>query len=166
MPSFLTPDLGLLFWMFLAFVIVFSVLAKFGFPVITKMVEDRKKYIDESLQNARIANEKLSRVKIESEKLIQEAREQQDRILKEAMATQQSIISEAKSKAQVESNKLLENAKKQIQVEKENALREIRAQVADLSVNVAEKILLRKLDKTAEQDQFVERLVDEALASK
>lgn len=166
MPSFLTPDLGLLFWMFLAFVIVFCVLAKFGFPVITKMVEDRKKYIDESLQNARIANEKLSRVKIESEKLIQEAREQQDRILKEAMATQQSIISEAKSKAQVESNKLLENAKKQIQVEKENALREIRAQVADLSVNVAEKILLRKLDKTAEQDQFVERLVDEALASK
>ncbi len=166
MPSFLTPDLGLLFWMFLAFVIVFGVLAKFGFPVITKMVEDRKKYIDESLQNARIANEKLSRVKIESEKLIQEAREQQDRILKEAMATQQSIISEAKSKAQVESNKLLENAKKQIQVEKENALREIRAQVADLSVNVAEKILLRKLDKTAEQDQFVERLVDEALASK
>lgn len=166
MPSFLTPDLGLLFWMFLAFVIVFGVLAKFGFPVITKMVEDRKKYIDESLQNARIANEKLSRVKIESEKLIQEAREQQDRILKEAMAIQQSIISEAKSKAQVESNKLLENAKKQIQVEKENALREIRAQVADLSVNVAEKILLRKLDKTAEQDQFVERLVDEALASK
>lgn len=166
MPSFLTPDLGLLFWMFLAFVIVFGVLAKFGFPVITKMVEDRKKYIDESLQNARIANEKLSRVKIESEKLIQEAREQQDRILKEAMATQQSIIFEAKSKAQVESNKLLENAKKQIQVEKENALREIRAQVADLSVNVAEKILLRKLDKTAEQDQFVERLVDEALASK
>lgn len=166
MPSFLTPDLGLLFWMFLAFVIVFGVLAKFGFPVITKMVEDRKKYIDESLQNARIANEKLSRVKIESEKLIQEAREQQDRILKEAMATQQSIISEAKSKALVESNKLLENAKKQIQVEKENALREIRAQVAELSVNVAEKILLRKLDKTAEQDQFVERLVDEALASK
>lgn len=166
MPSFLTPDLGLLFWMFLAFVIVLGVLAKFGFPVITKMVEDRKKYIDESLQNARIANEKLSRVKIESEKLIQEAREQQDRILKEAMATQQSIISEAKSKALVESNKLLENAKKQIQVEKENALREIRAQVADLSVNVAEKILLRKLDKTAEQDQFVERLVDEALASK
>lgn len=166
MPSFLTPDLGLLFWMFLAFVIVFGVLAKFGFPVITKMVEDRKKYIDESLQNARIANEKLSRVKIESEKLIQEACEQQDRILKEAMATQQNIISEAKSKALVESNKLLENAKKQIQVEKENALREIRAQVADLSVNVAEKILLRKLDKTAEQDQFVERLVDEALASK
>lgn len=166
MPSFLTPDLGLLFWMFLAFVIVFGVLAKFGFPVITKMVEERKKYIDESLQNARIANEKLSRVKIESEKLIQEAREQQDRILKEAMATQQSIISEAKNKAQVESNKLLENAKKQIQVEKENALREIRTQVADLSVNVAEKILLRNLDKTAEQDQFVERLVDEALASK
>lgn len=166
MPSFLAPDLGLLFWMFLAFVIVFGVLAKFGFPVITKMVEERKKYIDESLQNARIANEKLSHVKIESEKLIQEAREQQDRILKEAMATQQSIISEAKNKAQVESNKLLENAKKQIQVEKENALREIRTQVADLSVNVAEKILLRNLDKTAEQDQFVERLVDEALASK
>lgn len=118
MPSFLTPDLGLLFWMFLAFVIVFGVLAKFGFPVITKMVEDRKKYIDESLQNARIANEKLSRVKIESEKLIQEAREQQDRILKEAMATQQSIISEAKSKALVESNKFLKMRRSKFRLKK------------------------------------------------
>lgn len=166
MPSFLTPDLGLLFWMFLAFVIVFGVLAKFGFPVITQMVENRKKYIDESLQNARTANEKLSNVKAESEKLIQNAREQQDKILKEAMATQQSIISEAKNKAQIESHKILEEAKKQIQVEKENALRDIRTQVAELSVSVAEKILLSKLDTTAEQNQFVERLVDEALASK
>lgn len=166
MPSFLTPDLGLLFWMFLAFVIVFGVLAKFGFPVITQMVENRKKYIDESLQNARSANEKLSNVKAESEKLIQNAREQQDKILKEAMATQQSIISEAKNKAQIESQKILEEAKKQIQVEKENALRDIRTQVAELSVSVAEKILLSKLETTAEQNQFVERLVDEALASK
>lgn len=166
MPSFLTPDLGLLFWMFLAFVIVFGVLAKFGFPVITQMVENRKRYIDESLQNARSANEKLSNVKAESEKLIQNAREQQDKILKEAMATQQSIISEAKNKAQIESQKILEEAKKQIQVEKENALRDIRTQVAELSVSVAEKILLSKLETTAEQNQFVERLVDEALASK
>lgn len=166
MPSFLTPDLGLLFWMFLAFVIVFGVLAKFGFPVITQMVENRKKYIDESLQNARSANEKLSNVKAESEKLIQNAREQQDKILKEAMSTQQSIISEAKNKAQIESQKILEEAKKQIQVEKENALRDIRTQVAELSVSVAEKILLSKLETTAEQNQFVERLVDEALASK
>lgn len=166
MPSFLTPDLGLLFWMFLAFVIVFGVLAKFGFPVITQMVENRKKYIDESLQNARSANEKLSNVKAESEKLIQNAREQQDKILKEAMAMQQSIISEAKNKAQIESQKILEEAKKQIQVEKENALRDIRTQVAELSVSVAEKILLSKLETTAEQNQFVERLVDEALASK
>ena len=166
MPSFLTPDLGLLFWMFLAFAIVFGVLGKFGFPIITKMIDSRKQYIDESLQNARLANEKLASVKAESEKLIREAREQQGKILKEAMATQQSIIAEARNKAQIESNKISEDAQKRIQIEKENALRDIRQQVAELSVGVAEKVLLEKLSDTEAQNAFVTRLVDEALASK
>ena len=62
MPSFLTPDFGLLFWMLIAFLVVFFILAKFGFPAIINMVEERKKYIDESLQSAREANEKLANI--------------------------------------------------------------------------------------------------------
>ena len=60
LPSILTPDFGLLFWMLVAFIVVLIILAKFGFPVITGMVEQRKEFIDESLRNARAANEKVS----------------------------------------------------------------------------------------------------------
>ena len=65
LPSILTPDFGLLFWMLLAFLIVFFLMAKYGFPIITKMVEDRKNYIDESLQKAHEANERLAGIQQE-----------------------------------------------------------------------------------------------------
>ena len=82
MPSILSPDLGLLFWMFLAFLIVFALVAKYGFPVIIKMVEDRKNYIDESLKKAREANEKLANIKAESEEILRQASERQAQVLK------------------------------------------------------------------------------------
>ena len=104
MPSLLTPDPGLLFWMLLAFVIVFIILAKFGFPVITKMVEDRKNYIDESLKKAREANEKLANIQSESELIMRQAREKQAEILKEAMATRDNIIKEARDKYRKQKN--------------------------------------------------------------
>ena len=95
MPSILSPDLGLLFWMFLAFLIVFALVAKYGFPVIIKMVEDRKNYIDESLKKAREANEKLANIKAESEEILRQASERQAQVLKEAMATRDSIVKSA-----------------------------------------------------------------------
>ena len=92
MPSILTPDFGLLFWMLLSFLVVFFLLAKYGFPAIVKAVEERKNFIDESLKNAREANEKLAGIQAESETLLREAREKQAQIIKEAMATRDSII--------------------------------------------------------------------------
>ena len=141
MPSILSPDLGLLFWMFLAFLIVFALVAKYGFPVIIKMVEDRKNYIDESLKKAREANEKLANIKAESEE-------------------------EARDKAREEGQKLLEEAKAQIAVEKENALRDIRNTVADVSVQIAEKVVRRQLDKDTEDEQYIERLLNEVTRQK
>ena len=138
MPSLLTPDPGLLFWMLLAFVIVFIILAKFGFPVITKMVEDRKNYIDESLKKAREANEKLANIQSESELIMRQAREKQAEILKEAMATRDNIIKEARDKADIESKKIIESAKEQIKVEKDLAIRDIRSQIINLSSQVSE----------------------------
>ena len=163
MPSFLIPDFGLLFWTFLAFLVVFILLAKFGFPAIIKMVEDRKKFIDESLKNARTANEKLANITVESESLLKGAHIQQTQILKEAKATSESIIKEAKSKAQLEGAKILDDAKMQIDAEKENALREIRAQVASVSVQVAEKLMRQKLAINKEQSDMIERLMDEVV---
>ena len=84
--SLLTPDAGLLFWMILSFGIVFVILSKYGFPVIIKAVEQRKEYIDHSLESARQANEQLAGIQAESEKILAQAREQQNEILKQALA--------------------------------------------------------------------------------
>ena len=161
LPSVLTPDLGLLFWMLLAFLVVFLLLAKFGFPAIVKMVEERKRFIDESLQKAREANEKLANIQAESESIIREAREQQAQILKEAAATRESIVEKARDEAKEEGAKILEEAKAQILVEKQNALKEIRGSVAGLSVEIAEQIMLAKLNENGEQEKLIERLLEQ-----
>ncbi len=161
LPSILTPDFGTLFWMLIAFLLVFGVLAKFGFPVIINMVNERKSFIDESLQKAREANEKLANIRVESENILKEAREKQAEILHQAMATRESIIREAREEAQVEGRKLLEEAKAQISVEKENALRDIRTTVANLSVKISEKVMRRELSGDEEQEKYISRLIDE-----
>ncbi|MBO6190202.1 MAG: F0F1 ATP synthase subunit B [Alloprevotella sp.] len=161
LPSILTPDFGLLFWMLVSFLVVFLLLAKFGFPAIVKAVEERKNFIDESLKNAREANEKLAGIKSESENLLREAREKQAQIIKEAMATRDGIIAEAREKAQAEGRAQLEEAKKAIEAEKEVALRDIRSQVADLSVQIAEKVIRRQLQHDDEQEKYIERMLND-----
>lgn len=162
LPSILTPDFGLLFWMLLAFLIVFFLMAKYAFPIITKMVEDRKNYIDESLQKAHEANERLAGIQQESERLLAEARAKQAEILAQAKATGDSIVSEARNKAQADGAKLLQEAKAQIAAEKENALRDIRQTVADLSIVIAEKVVRQKLANNDEQQALIEQMLNEA----
>lgn len=164
--SLLNPDSGLIFWMLIAFGIVFFVLAKYGFPVIIGMVEKRKLYIDESLQAAREANEKLIHIKEESESILARAREEQANILKDAVETRQRIIDEAKDKALFEGGKLLEETRQRIQKEKDDAIRDIRKQVAELSVGIAEKILRQNLDNEQKQNGMIERLLDEVSDTK
>lgn len=161
----LTPDPGLLFWMVVVFGIVFFLLAKFGFPVIIKMVDDRKAYIDNSLKAAREANEQLANVKIEGEKILAQAHEEQARILKSATETRDRIIREAQEKARLEGDRLMEEMKKQIETEKESAIRDIRRQVALLSVGIAEKVMRTKLVDEKEQTELISRLVDEMVES-
>jgi len=164
--SLLMPDSGLLFLLSLSFGIVFFVLAKFGFPVIIKMVNERKEYIDHSLVVAKEANEQLANLKAEGETILAKAREEQVRILNEASATRERIISEAKTRAQIEGTKMLEEVKLQIKAEKEDAIRDIRRQVAVLSVNIAEKVLRKDLNSEDEQTEMIQRLLDETFASK
>ena len=92
--SLLTPDSGLLFWMIVSFGIVFVILSKYGFPVIAKAIEQRKAYIDNSLETARQANERLAHIQAEGEKMLAEAKEKQNAVLKEAFAEKERIIEE------------------------------------------------------------------------
>ena len=156
-----TPDAGLLFWMLLSFGVVFFVLAKWGFPVITRMVDDRKRYIDESLEAAREANEKLAHIKNESEAILKEAREEQAKILKEATLTRDRIIEEAREKARLEGQRLLEETRIQLNNEKEAAMRDIRRQTAEIAIGVAEKIMRNNLTTVRQHMDLVERLVEE-----
>lgn len=164
--SLLVPDSGLIFWMLLSFGIVFIILAKYGFPVIVKMVDERKQYIDHSLEVAREANEQLANIKLESETIMAKAHEEQVRVLNEAAVTRDRIIKEAKEKAQIEAQKELDEVKKQIQAEKDEAIRAIRRQVASLSVDIAEKVLRKNLDEEHEQMDMIDRLLDEMTVSK
>ena len=161
LPSILTPDMGLMFWMLLAILVVFGLMAKFGFPVIINMVNERKNYIDESLQKAHEANERLASIEQEGVRLLNEARARQAEILSQAKATSDSIVREAREKAQEEGAKMLQDAKAQIAAEKENALRDIRETVADLSVVIAEKVVRQKLANTTEQQKLIEQMLDE-----
>jgi F-type H+-transporting ATPase subunit b len=164
--SLLLPETGLLFWMLLSFGIVVFILAKYGFPIIVKMVEDRRQFVDESLLVAQKAHDELKTVKIESEAIITNARKEQIRIMNEAAQTRDALIKEAKDKAGVEASKVIEDARKQILTEKEEAIRDIRRQVAELSVDIAEKVLRNKLEKKEEQMKMIDRLIDEINISK
>jgi ATP synthase F0, B subunit len=147
--------------MFLAFVVVFFILAKYGFPAIIDMVENRKKYIDESLRKAHEASERLENIQQEGETILQEAREKQAFIMKEAAETRDAIVEKAQEKARDESARLLADAKKQIEIEKQNAIRDIRSQVAELSVQIAEKVLRQRLSSDEQQMEMIDRLLDE-----
>ena len=166
LPSILTPDLGLLFWMLLAFLVVFVVLAIYGSPAIINMVEKRKQYIDESLSKAHEASERLENIRQEGEAMLQEAREQQAKIMQEAADTRDAIVEKAQEKAREEGARLLAEARQQIESEKQNAIRDIRAQVAVLSVQIAEKVLREKLSDDSQQMQLIDKLLDEVSVNK
>ena len=159
--SLVTPDFGLLFWMTLIFAIVFFVLAKWGFPAITGMVEKRAERIDESISKAREAEKLLAGMDERQSAMIGEARAEQARILKEAAQARDTMVAQAKQQAQEEASKILEYARTQITVEKETALMDIRTQVAAMSVDVAEKILREKLSDSKTQMDLINRMVDE-----
>ena len=157
----LMPSTGLLFWMTLVFLIVLLILWKWGFPAVTKMVRDRKEYIDESLRKAHEASEKLENIQKEGESILQEAREKQASILKEATDTREVIVEKAQDKAKAEADRIIAEAKAEIEMEKQNAIRDIRSQVADLSVRIAEKIVREKLSTNDKQMELIDKLLDE-----
>lgn len=160
--SLITPDFGLLFWMVVIFGAVFFVLAKFGFPIITDMVHKRSDHIADSLKAAELATQQLASIAEEQKQMIEQARLEQSRILKEASETRDRIVAQAKEEAAAESSKLIAHARVEIAAERESAIRDIRRQVAMISVEVAEKVVRKDLSDQSEQLALMDRLVDEA----
>ena len=152
--------------MLLAFLVVFGVLAKFGFPAIINMVDERNKYIDESLRKAHEAQERLANIEKEGESILQEAREKQALILKEAAATRDAMVEKAQEKARAEGARLMDEAKAAIEQEKKAAIADIRQQVAALSVGIAEKVLKQNLKDDKSQMDLIDRMLDEVSAKK
>ena len=164
--SLITPDFGLLVWMVLIFGIVFFVLAKWGFPLITGMVDKRSDRIEQSIAKAREAEKSLSELAYRQEQLIEETRKEQARILKEATEARDQLLAAAKEQARDEASQMIQQARTQIAAEKESALRDIRSEVASLSVEVAEKVLREKLSSEDAQLALIDRVVGEVTAPK
>lgn len=160
--SLVTPDFGLLVWMTVIFAILFFILAKFGFPIITRMVDKRSEYIGKSLSDAREAQHQLASLADEQRQMIDDCKREQARLLNEAAQTRDELLREAREQASQEAAAILARARTDIEAERESALRDVRREVANLSVAVAEKVLRDKLDNTATQQSLIERFIDEA----
>ncbi|MBP3202651.1 MAG: F0F1 ATP synthase subunit B [Bacteroidales bacterium] len=160
--NLVTPDFGLLFWMVVIFGIVFFLLAKFGFPIITDMVDKRSAKIAQSLKDADEIQARMAAWKVEQARMLEEARKEQSAILKEATETKARIVADAKAQAKEEADKILAEARVQIEAEKQSALADVRREVALLSVQVAEKVLRGELSDDGNQRAFIDKLVDEA----
>ena len=159
--NLMLPDSGLLFWMTIIFAIVFFILAKFGFPIITGMVDKRAKRIDEAIAAARKAEESLAGLAQEQERLLSEARTEQARILQEAAVQRDNMIVQAQEQAREEAKKIMDEAKARIQEEKEAALRDVRKEVALLSVTIAEKVVRKELSPDKGQRELIDRMIDD-----
>jgi F-type H+-transporting ATPase subunit b len=159
--NFLIPDSGLLFWMILSFGVVFFVLAKYGFPVIIKMVEERQTYIEESLFHAQKARDQLEQLKKTQAVMIEEARNEHQKIIEEAREIREGIISDARIKALKEVEHMLNEARNQILREKEEALTEISSHVAELTMEVAEKVIRKELSDKQHQMELIHQLLDD-----
>ena len=153
------PDSGLLFWMTIIFAIVFFILAKFGFPIITEMVEKRSKRINNSLEAARIAEDALANLQQEQERLLSETRAEQARLMQEAAAERDRMIAQAQEQARAEAQKIMDDARVRINEEKEAAMKEIRNEVAKVSLAIAEKVVRKELSSDASQKQLIDELI-------
>lgn len=149
------PGIGLLFWMTITFSIVLYLLSKFAWKPILQSIKEREDSINNALNAADDARKQMDSLKADNEKLLNEARKERDRMLKEAAEMKESIIAQAKKTADEEGRKLIANANDAIEKAKLNAMNELKSQVAVFSVDMAEKILRKKMDDRAQQEAFV-----------
>ncbi len=156
-----TPGIGLVFWMLLSFTIVFLVLRKFAWKPILNILKEREDSIDKALKAAEEAKLEMQKLQANNEQIIAEARRQADAIIKEAREMKEKIISEAKLQASAEGDKIIKAAQNIIENEKIQAMNEIRNQIAEFSVLIAEKIIQKELADKNKQKEYINMLLND-----
>ena len=156
-----TPNPGTIFWMLIIFGIVLFVLRKFAWKPILNALKEREESIANALNSAEEAKREVANLKADNDKIIAEARQEKNAILKVAKEMKDKIIIEAKEKAMQETARSIELAQRQIQSEKDAAINDLKKQVAELSVMIAEKVLKKELTSKTEQEKMVDGLVDD-----
>jgi len=156
-----TPDFGTIVWTTIIFLLLLALLRAFAWKPILQAIKAREDSIKGSLESAEDAKREMERLKADNEVIMQEAREERDELLRDARDARDKMISEAKNQAREESDKLISKAREGIEREKEMAINDIRTQIASLSVEIAEKILNEKLKGSKEQNDLIEKLLDD-----
>ncbi|WP_303849714.1 F0F1 ATP synthase subunit B [Apibacter mensalis] len=158
----LTPSIGLIFWMTISFIVLLIILGKYAWKPILKALENRENSIQKSLDEAKNAREAMAKLTSQNEQILKEARIERDAILKEAREIKDKIINDAKDAATAESNKIIQSAKETINAERISAINQIKSEVADLSVDIAKKVLQKELSSPEEQKKLIDSLVNQA----
>jgi F-type H+-transporting ATPase subunit b len=154
-----TPQIGLIFWTSLSFLILMFILKKFAWSPILGAVKEREASIREALESADNARLEMANLQADNERILKEARIERDAMLKEARAMKENIVSEAKNKANAEADKLVAAAKVIIESEKNAAISELKDSVSALSIEIAEKVLRAELADSDKQKAYTEELL-------
>jgi len=157
-----TPDVGLLFWTFISFAVLFFLLKKFAWKPIVGTVNNREQSIREALDAAEKAKLEVQNLTADNERILKEARAEREILLKEARDIKNKMITDAKDEAQNQASKLIEQAQAAILSEKKAAIADLKNQVAELSVNIAEKVIKEELSSSDKQLKLVEDMLEDA----
>lgn len=155
------PSWGLLFWSFLIFILFWTIIGKFAFRPIKDALKKRNEDIQAALDEARKAREEMSRLQSDNQRLLNEAREERAKLLREAKETGDKVVSDARHKAKEEAQKIVADARLEIENQKHKAIAEVKNQLGQISVDIAEKLLRQQLAYSAEQKALVDKLVDD-----
>lgn len=156
-----TPDAGLVFWMFVAFILLFLILWKFGWPVIIKNMESRADTIDKGVEFAKEAKDQLDNARAEAQKYMDEAQQKQADMLRDAAKMKAEIIEEARKEAGAEAQKIMDAAKLSIEQSRKEAELQFRNEVSKFSIDIAEKMVRSSISNDKAQAQLVDKLLDE-----
>ena len=152
-----SPGLGVIFWMLIAFGILAFILMKFGWPVILKSLNEREKAITDSLEAAERTKQEMAQLNARNEELLREAKVQRDEILRNARLAGEQVIEDARAKATAEADRIVENARENINYEKLKAMHELKNQMATLSIQIAEKLIKAEFSDKEKANAFVSK---------
>ena len=157
-----SPGLGVIFWMLIAFGILAFILMKFGWPIILKALDKREKDISEALNAATEMKKQMSQLKADNEELLKKAKMERDEILRLARQTSEQIVEDARVKATTEADRIVENARENINYEKLKAMHDLKNQIATLSIEIAEKLMKSELSDKERATAFVAKELENA----